>query len=541
MKNLLYLSTLLLLTSCAISYPNYPQTDQSKNGVVAAAQPLASKAGVMMLEKGGNAVDAAVASAFALSVVEPSMSGLGGRLQAIVRLPNGEVHGVDATTEAPMQYDTAQTPPVRYGYGVIGIPGVVAGLTKLHKEHGSLPLETVMKPAIRLAKRGFRLMPGEAKRHAAALEQLQQFKGSQQYFLREGKTRQAGEKWVQKDLAHTLHEIAHHGRDAFYKGEIAEKIVADFQANGGILTMQDMANYKAMNSLIVTGSYKGHDLHGLWLPSYGAITIELLHILENLPMGELEGADWASAVYQAINLSYKDRWDQKLPNRDSMTAVLLDKNRAKELAAQININGPEGTGHIETDVPESWGADGHTTHLTTADGKGMMVALTQSLGPNMGSKVATPGLGFLYAVTLGKYLGVYEPGARASSHISPFIIMKDGQPYMALGAAGGSRIVTAIAQATTRKIDHGLTLENALSAPRVHPSRDETTILLETQEGGWRKKDVEELKRRGFTVKEIPDQGKFGRVHAVYYDAEKKVWIGAADPDWEGAAGVEKK
>ena len=541
MKNLPYFLLLLLLTSCAISYPHYPQTDQSKNGVVSAAQPLASKAGVMMLEKGGNAVDAAVASAFALAVVEPSMSGLGGRLQAIVRLPNGEVHGVDATTQAPMNYDTAQTPPVRFGYGVIGIPGVVAGLTKLHKEHGSLPLEVVMKPAIRLAKRGFRLLPGEAKRQAGALEQLQQFEGSRQYFLRDGKTRQAGEKWVQKDLAHTLHEIAHHGRDAFYKGEIAEQIVADFQANGGILTRKDLADYEALNSIIVKGSYHGHDLHGLWLPSFGAITIELLQILENLPMGELEGADWASAVYQAIDLAYKDRRKQKVSNRDSIMEVLLSKSRAEKLAAKININGPEGTGFIENGLPESWGAvDGHTTHFATADGNGMMVAITQSLGPNMGSKVATPGLGFLYAVTLGKYLGVYEPGHRASSHISPFIITKDGQPYAALGAAGGSRIVTAIAQVTTRLIDHGLTLENALEAPRVHP--DTALILLETHEGsGWMKKEVEELKKRGFGVKEIPDRGKFGRVHAVLYDEKKKVWIGGADPDWEGAVGAEKE
>ncbi|MEM6319743.1 MAG: gamma-glutamyltransferase family protein [Bacteroidota bacterium] len=540
MKKYILFFLTFFFTACQIQYPVLQQTDASTEGMVSAAQPLATLAGQQMLTKGGNAVDAAVASAFALSVVEPSMSGLGGRLQAIVRLPNGEIHGVDATTEAPIKYDTATTPIVRFGYEVIGIPGVVAGLCKLLKEHGTLPLETVMQPAIKYAKKGFPLLPGEARRQEMAKEQIQQFAGSRQYFMKEGRTYQAGEKLVQKDLANTLQLIAKGGQDAFYKGEIAQKIVADFQKNKGILTMEDLANYEAKSSRILSGNYRGHDLHGLWVPSFGALTIQILQILENLPMDELRDADWASAVSQAINIAYQDRYKQMVANTDSIVNVLTSKAYAKQQALRINLNGAslgEAMPIINAEEPKEWtAAMGHTTHLTTADKNGMMVALTQSLGPNMGSKVASPELGFLYAVTLGRYLGVYHPGQRAASFISPFIITKHGQPFMALGAAGGSRIVSAVVAASSRIIDHQLPLDKALMMPRVY--RNGEKLQVETHEGtGWQSTFTKELTEEGFDVEEIDKKGRFGRIHAVLFDAKNNRWIGGADPDWEGAVG----
>lgn len=543
MKNFLLIAlSICFIFSCkSVQYPNFTQTAQSISGVVSVAQPLATLAGYEMYEKGGNAVDAAVASAFALSVVEPSMSGLGGRFQAIIRLPNGEIHGIDASTEAPMNYDTSGLKNERYGYRVIGIPGVVAGLTKILEEHGSLPLKTVMAPAIRYAKKGFPLLKGEALRHAAAIDQLKEFEGSRQYFLKEGRTYQEGEKLIQKDLAKTLQRIVASGKDGFYKGETAEKIVADFKNHGGILTMEDLANYKAKNSKIVSGNYRGHDLHGLWLPSFGAITVEFLQILENFPMEKLKGADWIEVVNQAMKLAYGDRWKQLGANQDSIMQVLTSKAYAKQLANKIKKGNTNGLGYLKENAPESWTASlGHTTHLSAADGNGLMVAITQSLGPNMGSKVASPDLGFLYAVTLGPYLGIYKPGERARSHISPFLITKDGQPYLVLGAAGGSRIIPAIVQVSSRLIDHNYNLKKSLASPRIHT--DSTAILLETHEGeGWSKEVIAALKKRGIEVKLVSKKGRFGRVHAVLFDSKKNQWIGGADPDWEGAAaGVEK-
>ena len=535
MKKVVYfLLALATIISCqTIKYPSFQQNDIATTGMVSAAQPLATLAGQQMLKKGGNAVDAAVAAAFALSVVEPSMSGIGGRLQAIIRLPNGDVHGIDATTEAPMRYDTATSPIVRYGYGVIGIPGVVAGLTKLHGEHGTLPLETVMKSAIKYAEKGFPILKGEALRHASAAELMKQFEGTRLHFMKNGTTYKEGEKWVQKELANTLSLIAKGGRDAFYKGEIARKIVADFQANGGILTMEDLANYEARDSRILSGTYRGHDLHGLWIPSFGAITIEIMKILEALPMEDLDETDYALSIAQAIELAYKDRKAQLVANTDSIINILTSEKNGIQLAKEIKLLN-HGIGAVDREVPDAWLADeGHTTHLSVADESGLMVALTQSMGPNMGSKVVSPDLGFLYAVTLGRYLGVYLPGQRAASHISPMLVSKDGKPFMALGAAGGSRIPSAIISVLSRVIDQDMSLEDALRAARVY--HDGKELYIEAHEGsGWKSSYTSAIEKAGFPVKVLDTKARFGRVHAVHYDAQRKIWIGGADPDWEG-------
>jgi len=178
---------------------------------------------------------------------------------------------------------------------------------------------------------------------------------------------------------------------------------------------------------------------------------------------------------------------------------------------------------------------GHTTHLTTADGNGMFVALTQTLGPNMGSSVVTEGLGFLYAATLGGYLGRVEPGERARSSISPMMVLKDGEPVLVLGAAGGGRIPPGIVQVISRIIDDGMTLADALAAPRVYMGG--ATLEAETSPGiGWTPAEVAEMKALGLEVRENPGVGSFSRVHAIQYDPATKTWIGGADPDWEGSA-----
>lgn len=532
-KITILLSLTLLLSACQQNAIPHKQFYKSKRGVVTAAHPLAAKAGREMLAQGGNAADAAVAAAFSLAVVEPSMSGLGGRLQAIVRTEDGKILGIDATSQTPIAYDTAVFKPQRYGYTTIGIPGVVAGLVKLSEEHGRLPLATVMAPAIRYAEEGFELLPMEAARHASAQKELQDFVGSRQYFLRpDGSTYPAGGTFVQKDLAKTLRAIAEKGKAGFYEGPIAEQIAADLQANGGCVALEDLKNYQAYDAEIVHGQYRGYDLNGLWLPSYGAITIEILQILEQFPMASLTEAERMQVTAEAMRLAYKDR--RKQYAGDSLRQVLLSTAYAKKQAEQIALAPVMGsTGALDV-LPESWTAElGHTTHLSVADADGMIIALTQSLGPNMGSKVASPNLGFLYAVSLGAYLGMYEPGQRVSSHISPFIITKDGAPYLGLGAAGGSRIVTAIAQVVSRIIDQGMTLDDALAAPRVYPDGDKTQ--LEVHPGtDWSQSTLRSLKAKGLELEMIPGPARFGRVHAVLYKNGK--WIGAADPDWEGAA-----
>ena len=218
--------------------------------MVSAAQPLATWAGVRILEAGGNAADAAVAAAFAIAVVEPTMNSIGGRTQILVRLPSGEVRGIDATTQAPATYDPEQAPQASYGYAVIGVPGAVAGLVRLQEEYGTLPLERVMEPAIRFAREGFPVNSIVAGQLAAAADEASEFAGTRQYYLKpDGSPFAEGEIMVNEDLAATLTTISKREGEDFYRGEIARKMADDIQANGGAVTFQSLNEYRAEDAL----------------------------------------------------------------------------------------------------------------------------------------------------------------------------------------------------------------------------------------------------------------------------------------------------
>ena len=540
MKRIILL-TLLVWVGCSSSRTSnngfYIESAQkvhhSKNGMVVTGHPLATKAGVDILAKGGNAVDAAVAAAFTLSVVEPSMNGIGGRNQILIYSPETGYHGIDGTTAAPHDYDYENAPKKRYGYPSIGIPGVVKGLTKAQADFGSLALKFVMNPAIEIADKGHALIAGEAIRQSMVNKQLNEFEGTRQHFLQtDGSPMVPGQWFVQKDLANVLQAIADNGPDVFYSGWIAEKIVADNQANGGVLSMKALAEYEAEVSHIVTGSYRGYNLSALWMPSFGAITIEALHILESLSDDLTNNLDWGEAVYHAIESAYLDRKNQKsLLDAEKLTS----KKWAEKRAAEIHN---EQAFVDWDDLPESFTAPmGHTTHLTVVDKNGMVVSLTQTVGTIMGSKVVTPGLGFVYAQTLGGYLGEVKPGQRAASHISPIIVSKDGSPILALGAAGGARIPSAIVAVISRVIDQDHSLEKAMVLPRVYPQKE--GIDLEwTGVDGWTSADSIYYTEMGHAVTIQKQKGKFGRVHAIIKNNKTGEWIGVADPDWEGSAGA---
>ena len=543
-KSLLFI--MLIIASCTklahqssdIYQPPHQKIVRSKNGVVTTAHPLATTAGVKMLAAGGNAMDAAVAAAFTLSVVEPSMSGIGGRAQILIYTPTRGVHGIDATTQAPPFYKFKDTLAVEYGYETIAVPGVVKGLTDGLSEFGSLPLEQVMTPAISYANNGFTLLPGEAFRQESVNEVLKEFSGTWQYYLtKDSAAKKAGDWIIQSDLAKVLKAISKKGPDVFYRGWIAQAMVRDVRQNGGFLTLESLENYRAEKSHIVSGSYRGYGIKALWLPAYGAITIEALHILEQLPVNLNEEREWARAVYHAVKAAYLDKKEQKtLDDAVRFTSTSWAKKRALETPL---MNGPESDGSntgSKDSIPEiEKDLNGHTSHLTVVDKNGMIVSLTQTIGPTMGSKVATPGLGFLYAQTMGGYLGEVEPNLRVPSHISPVIVFKDDKPLLALGAAGGSRIPSSIVNVISKIIDYEMPLSKALYAPRVHPL--EEGINLEVVDGTrWNEDDSTYFSQLGYTVEMRRLPGQFGRIHAVMLDTLTGEWIGCADPDWEGTA-----
>ena len=543
--------------------PPPPKVAGSLDGVVVAAQPLAAQAGTRILEEGGNAADAAVAAAFVVSVVEPSMNSIGGRTQILIRRPDGAFVGIDATTQAPSTYDPDTAVQAGYGYPTVGVPGSVAGLARLLEEHGTMSLEQVMARAIALAEGGFRILPGEAARHALGAGQLAEFAGSSSHFLVDGEPRAAGDLFVQVDLARTLRAIAEGGTDAFYRGAIAERIVADMEANGGAVTRESLAEYRAEDARIVRGSYRGYDLVGTHVPAAGAVSIGILHVLENFDMSALDPDEWAALVGTAVAEVFARREGLGGPEGEPTTS----KAWAAEVAAQIELPGVElqraaalgsvaeparfvagrvgvaaGAAPRDHDWDGStWGpASSHTTHLSAADGQGMYVALTQTIGPNLGSKVVTPGLGFLYAATLGGYLGHMAPGERARSNISPLIVARDGEPVLVLGAAGGARIVSAVVQAVLRVVDQGMSLPDALAAARVHPI--DGGVAMETSPGiGWTPETVAEVESFGLEVQTVEREGAFGRIHGIWIDPANGLKVGAADPDWEGAAMIPGK
>lgn len=575
---------LLLATAILVALPASAlaqgalQVSRSDEGIVSSAHPLATEAGVRMLELGGNAADAAVAAGFAIAVVEPSMNSIGGRNQILVRLSDGTLLGIDGTTQAPATYDHDTAPQAEYGYAVVGVPGATAGLLRLHAEHGSLPLATVMEPAIDFAENGFRLLPLEALRQAFGAGRSREFPGTAAIYLRpDGNNRVPGEMLVQRDYAATLRAISAGGHDAFYRGEIARRMAEDLQANGSAVTLQSLAEYRAEDSRVVRGTYRGYEIVGLDVPSGGVIAIQALNVMEHFDPSSMSEAEWAAVKGQALGLA---AGELRRMGTDSAAARAISKEWAAGLVGQIRApagarrvqvgsvpgagarsegiqlaarsadrgpvlqNGPAIPGGRATPgsgdptpryLPLQPDDQGHTTHLTTADGNGMMVALTQTLGPSMGSFVVTPGLGFLYASTLGGYLGRVEPGERARSNISPMMVLRGGVPVLALGGAGGGRIPPGVVQVISRIIDDGMDLPRALAAPRVYMGG--ATLEAETSPGtGWTPEQVDEMRRLGLDVRENPGVGSFARVHAVQFDASTRTWIGGADPDWEGSA-----
>jgi gamma-glutamyltranspeptidase/glutathione hydrolase len=512
------------------------QQVRSRAGMVVTGVALASAAGAGVLAEGGNAVDAAVAAAFALAVVEPSMSGLGGRTQILLRTASGDVAAIDGTTEVPASYPGGpENDDDAWGIGTIAVPGTVAALDAALRQYGTWPLERVMRPAIALAEDGFSLPGPEATRIAAAADRLREFEGGSHFLKADGSPYSAGDRFRQPALAATLRAIASEGADSFYRGRLAAIMADELAAAGAWVTAVDLAAYRAEASPVVRGSYRGHELIGSYLPASGATTIEILQVLDHFDMPRLVGSvEWARVLYHALLAGFDDRVAPINGPASGKAAWLTSDSLAARRAAEIRsrlreaaARAPEG--RADTPEPE------HTTHLSVADRDGNVVALTQSLGPSMGSKVASPTLGFLYAATM-QYLGALEPDTRRHwSSQSPMIVLHDDRPAFVLGGAGGRRIIPGIVMTLSRAIDGRLPLDQALAAPRLHATPDR--IDVETRPASsWTAPQVDSLRALGPTVRARDDAPYFARINAIAFDDRTGEWVGVPDPRWQGVA-----
>lgn len=517
------------------------QIAESAGGVVASATVDATTVGAQVLAEGGNAVDAAVATAFALAVTEPSMSGLGGRASILLRQPDGTIVGIDGLNQVPSIYKEKSGLPLPYERAAI--PGVPAALAHVLEVHGTWTLARVIQPAIDLATNGFILGTAEAERWAAAREELSKFgAGPGTYLKPDGSLWRAGDSVANPLLAQTLRRLATDGVASFYSGAIADAIDADMRAHGAFITREELAAYRALPSVLVRGTYRGYTLASNFRPAAGQAVIQALQTLEHLPVpARGDDARWAAVVGHTMHWALADR-SMRRGTEEESAAFLTSAAHAKERAGRVTI--PAGGGDVVD--PEPFQGAGllfppgtlvtaetdreATTHLSVADKQGRVVALTQSLGPSMGTRLVAPGLGFLFATRLGT-----APGSRPASTVSPTIVVSpDGRDVVALGGAGDNRIITAVIQVISRMIDHQMTLAEAMLAPRVHPDAERTLRVEEGPVSAWSAADRERFATWGFKLVPSPS-GFFGRVHAVRISGSATAQ-GVAEPRWTGAA-----
>lgn len=516
----------------------------SRSGVVAAATREATEAGARVLAEGGNAVDAAVAIGFALAVTEPSMSGLGGRASVLLRLPDGTVHGIDGLNQVPAGYRANSGIPDVYDRAAI--PGVPAALGGALARHGSWPLARVLAPAIALAEQGFVLGEAEAERWASARAELAKFgAGLGTYLKPDGSLWKAGERVTNPLLATTLRRLAAEGVESFYRGSIARDIDADMAASGAFIRSQELAGYQALPAIIVRGSYRGHQLFSNFRPAAGQSVVQALQMMEGLAVpGADEPARWGAVIGQAMHYAIADRSVRRGSEEES-AAWLSSMAHARERAKAITV--PDrgidpAPSETEAFQPAAWWNPPGTlvtaptdreatTHYSVIDRDGRVVSLTQSLGPAMGTRLVAPKLGFLYATRLGA-----SPGSRPASTISPTIVVgPGGGSVLALGGAGDARIISAVIQVVSRVIDHGMSVADAVAAPRVHPDDARTLRVEEGPVSMWSAADRTRLERWGFKLVGAPS-GFFGRVHAVTRSSATPEMTGVAEPRWTGGA-----
>lgn len=471
----------------------------AKNGMVASQEALASEIGLQILRDGGNAVDAAVAVGFALAVTLPRAGNLGGGgFMMIYDAKTKETIALDYREKAPIKayrdmylnkQGEADSDLSRYHGLAVGVPGTVAGLVTALETHGSMPLAQVIAPAIKLADEGIEVTPGLAESLIALEDRLKKWPSTAKIFFKpDGSTYQVGERLRQPELAASMKRIAAQGAAGFYKGKTAEQIVKAVNDAGGLMSMQDMADYQAIARKPVSGNYRGFEIVSMPPPSSGGIHIvEILNILEGYPLKDY-GQNSAQTIHlmaEAMQLAYADR-SEYLGDSDFIDVPvkgLTSEKYAAKLRATINPNKARPATEVKPNNPMPYESD-QTTHFSVVDKQGNAVANTYTLNFSYGTGLVANGTGILlnnemddfsakpgvpnaYGL-LGGDANAVEPGKRPLSSMSPTMVFKDGAPYVVTGSPGGSRIITTVTQIISNVIDHDMNIAEATHAPRIH-------------------------------------------------------------------------
>lgn len=531
---------------------NLNRDTKGMNGVVAAAKPEASNVGVEILKQGGNAIDAAVATGFALGVLEPNASGLGGGGFMLIRFAEtGEEVLIDFRETAPgnatddMYKLNEDGKPADDTYKVggkaVGVPGEVAGLLTALEKYGTMSREDVLKPSIDIAESGIPVTVNLESIIQNNFEKLNKFDESKELYLKDGLPYELGDTIKNPDLANTLKMIAKEGKDGFYKGDIAKAIVDEVQNSGGIITEKDLANYEVKMREPVKGTYRGYEIVSAPPASSGGThIIELLNIMENYDLKSLgfNTAESWHAWAEGMKLIFADR-SEYMGDTDFVDVPLVgltSKDYAKTQFERIDMN----KSSEETKAGEPWKYEsGSTTHFSVMDKEGNMVSVTKSINYFFGSGITVTDTGIVLNNHMADFTlkpgtkNSIEPGKRPLSSMSPSMILKDGKPYATIGSPGATRIITTVALSISNIIDHGMDIQEAIIAPRIinypgGPLKMEGRIPQEVRDG---------LIEKGHEL-EIKDDFApyFGGVHGVIMNEETRELHGGADPRRDGQA-----
>lgn len=552
---------LFFVNACSSPQP-LAQSSEYKNAAVVTAHPLASEVGLDVLKNGGNAIDAAIAVKFALAVVYPNAGNLGGGGFLVYRDKEGNVSSLDFREKAPlaahrdMYLDENEDPITElslFGSLSAGVPGSVAGMEAAHKRYGNLSWSTLIEPAIQLAENGFEITERQA-------QEFNRYKKSFVKYNPDGAPIIKDEEWqkkdvfVQKNLAQTLERIAQNGRDGFYKGETADLIVEEMKRGNGIITHQDLEEYKAVWREPILGDYKNYRIISMPPPSSGGVALmSLLHSVEKYPLSDwgFQADSTVRAMVEAERRVYADRavhlGDPDFYNVP--TPKLIDKEFNQKRMDTISLSKATPSSQVNATYFEGYDYDGEseqTTHFSIVDQEGNAVSLTTTINNSYGSRVWVDGAGFLlndemddFSVKpgspnlyglLGGKANAIEPGKRMLSAMTPTIVEKDGDLFMVVGTPGGSTIITSVFQTILNVIEFGQDAQASVSSPRFHHQWKPDRIDLE--EKAITNEIRESLEKDGYSLHK---RGAIGRVENIIVLPNGKLQAGA-DPRGDDSA-----
>jgi gamma-glutamyltranspeptidase/glutathione hydrolase len=537
------------------------QPIRTKKGLAISANAIASQVGADALKDGGNAVDAAVATAFAMAVTFPFAGNIGGGGFLVYRSASGEAAAYDFREAAPARssptmflVDGKYDSRVHHNSHIaVGVPGTVAGLHMAWKDHGRLPWRRLVDPAIRLARDGFPISDGLARSLAGVLDSMKPYPASVAQFSKRGVPYEAGEILKQPDLGRTLQRIALQGPDGFYRGETAELVEREMLANGGLITRDDLATYRAQKRQPIRGSYRGYDVLSMPPPSSGGVALlEMLNILEGY---DLEASGFGSAanlhrIAEAMRRAFADR-ARYLGDPEFNPGMPIDRLVSKDYAAALRSTIHPDRASRSSPATFTWPAEGReTTHISLVDEQRNAVALTYTLEAGYGSKIVVPGAGFLLNNEMGDFnagpgltnddgligteANLAQPGKRMLSSMTPAILAREGRLAMVTGSPGGRTIINTVLLTILNVVDFGMNAQEAVDAGRFHHQWLPDRITIERF--GYSPDTFALLRAKGHEIRETAAQGV---AEVIVFDAAAGVLEGGVDrraPDGSAAA-----